>query len=75
MRLMIFLRDHYTCQAASCGFIGDESQLVCDHKRPHRGDETLFWDQGNLQTLCKSCHVGMKQREEQVSLHERGVWY
>lgn len=27
-----------------------------DHIIPHKGDQTLFWDRGNLQGLCKSCH-------------------
>ena len=75
LRLLIFLRDHHTCQSAGCGFIGDAWELVCDHKRAHRRDETLFWDEANLQTLCKACHDGVKQREEQASMHERGVWY
>ena len=29
---------------------------VVDHVIPHRGDQRLFWDQGNWQPLCKSCH-------------------
>lgn len=49
--------------------------LVCDHVKPHRGDERLFWDEANLQTLCKPCHDRDKQREEQASRAERGVWY
>lgn len=36
---------------------------VADHTRPHKGDETLFW-QGELQSLCKPCHDGDKQRIE-----------
>ncbi|WP_410498137.1 HNH endonuclease [Chitinibacter sp. S2-10] len=27
-----------------------------DHIRPHRGDEALFFDERNLQGLCKPCH-------------------
>jgi predicted kinase len=27
-----------------------------DHIIPHRGDELLFWDRENYQSLCKSCH-------------------
>lgn len=27
-----------------------------DHVRPHRGDWSLFWDSGNWQPLCLSCH-------------------
>lgn len=29
---------------------------VIDHIIPHRGDERLFWNQGNWQPLCQSCH-------------------
>ncbi len=27
-----------------------------DHRIPHRGNYALFWDHGNWQSLCKSCH-------------------
>lgn len=29
---------------------------VTDHIIPHKGNLELFWDEGNLQSLCKSCH-------------------
>ncbi len=29
---------------------------VVDHVIPHRGDETLFWDQGNWAAMCAACH-------------------
>lgn len=29
---------------------------VVDHIIPHRGDQKLFWDQRNWQSLCKQCH-------------------
>lgn len=65
LRLAIFARDLFTCQMAECGQIeGDTSLLVADHVKRHNGDERLFWDEGNLQTLCKPCHDGAKQREE-----------
>jgi 5-methylcytosine-specific restriction enzyme A len=74
LRLKIFLRDLYTCR--KCKLVeGNTSLLVCDHIEPHRGDERLFWDETNLQTLCKGCHDKIKQAEEQASLHTRGVWY
>ena len=38
--------------------------LVVDHKVPHRGDEDLFWAEGNRQVLCTTCHNGRKQRDE-----------
>lgn len=56
----------FTC--ADCGQIeADTSRLVADHKKPHRGDAVLFWDRGNLQCLCQSCHSGAKQREERAA--------
>lgn len=54
---------------------GNSGLLVCDHIQPHRGNWYLFWDETNLQTLCKRCHDKIKQSEEQVTLHQRGVWY
>jgi len=29
---------------------------VVDHIIPHRGDQKLFWDKANWQSLCKPCH-------------------
>lgn len=29
---------------------------VTDHIIPHKGDQRLFWDPTNHQSLCKSCH-------------------
>lgn len=29
---------------------------VADHLRPHRGNEALFTDPANLQSLCSRCH-------------------
>ena len=29
---------------------------VVDHVVPHKGNSKLFWDSGNLQSLCKRCH-------------------
>lgn len=29
---------------------------VVDHIAPHRGNETLFWEESNWQPLCKHCH-------------------
>lgn len=65
LRMVILTRDLFTCQRPGCGrATADTSQLVADHRKPHRRDETLFWDPENLQTLCKPCHDRHKQREE-----------
>jgi 5-methylcytosine-specific restriction protein A len=29
---------------------------VVDHIIPHKGDEALFYEEGNFQSLCKRCH-------------------
>lgn len=66
LRLVIIKRDGFTCQWPGCGHVeGDTSKLVADHKQPHRGDEALFWAEGNLWTLCKPCHDSHKQKVEQ----------
>lgn len=71
LRIQTFTRDHFTCQMAGCGKIeGNTSKLICDHVTPHKGDEALFFDARNLQTLCKPCHDTLKQREER----SRGRW-
>lgn len=36
---------------------------IADHIAPHRENRDAFWD-GALQSLCKPCHDGAKQREE-----------
>lgn len=70
LRWSILMRDLFTCQR--CGRIeADTSQLVADHRVPHRGNEALFWDAGNIQCLCKSCHDGAKQREEAAARPSR----
>jgi 5-methylcytosine-specific restriction protein A len=33
-----------------------ELATVVDHKRPHRGDWELFWDESNWQGLCETHH-------------------
>ena len=41
---------------------------VVDHDIPHKGDMALFWDSGNWQSLCKTCHDSWKQAMERGSL-------
>ena len=51
----LFLRQHPLC--VSCQAEGKiVPATVVDHIIPHRGDQALFWDKGNWQPLCKSCH-------------------
>src|SRR5690606_35107910 len=40
---------------------------VVDHIIAHQGDESLFWDVGNWQPLCKRCHDRKTAAEESGS--------
>lgn len=37
---------------------------VVDHITPHKGDQSLFWDETNWQALCKTCHDAKTVRED-----------
>lgn len=56
----MFLRDGYACKMCRC----IEPNPHADHIKPHKGDLVLFWDEGNVQTLCPDCHNTDKQRIE-----------
>jgi 5-methylcytosine-specific restriction protein A len=38
---------------------------VTDHIVPHRGDQEMFWNPENHQSLCESCH-NAKSRSERA---------
>lgn len=37
---------------------------TADHIIPHKGDEVLFWDEDNLQSMCRTCHNKKTVKEE-----------
>jgi 5-methylcytosine-specific restriction protein A len=50
-----FLDEHPLC--AECQRQGyDTAATVVDHKKPHKGNQELFWDEDNWQSLCALCH-------------------
>lgn len=59
LRASILKRDNYTCQF--CGFIGDVSELQCDHIIPRqtKGGKLVEMNPSNLRTLCRRCHTGL----------------
>ncbi len=58
-----FLREHPFC--AHCWENGlSVPSTVVDHIIPHRGDQRLFWDQKNWNSLCALCHNSWKQALE-----------
>ncbi len=65
VRIRVLTRDRFTCQWPGCGHVErDLSQLVADHREPHRGDPVLFWDDQNVWTLCRPHHDSAKQAQE-----------
>jgi 5-methylcytosine-specific restriction enzyme A len=57
------LQEHPLC--AMCSKLARvTAATIVDHVKPHRGDEELFFDATNLQSLCKTCHDGAKQQLE-----------
>ena len=59
------LRDEPLCRL--CSARGDVTAAsIADHKIPHKGDEALFFDRENLQSLCKTCHDSAKQKQEKT---------
>lgn len=60
---LTFLRNNPVCtRCASAGLVVVATDV--DHIIPHKGDQTLFWDSGNWQSLCKSCHSKKTARED-----------
>ena len=51
-----------------CGRCADAGRIVAatdvDHVRRPGADPGLFWDRGNLQGLCRSCHAAKTARGE-----------
>lgn len=78
LRQQVFVRDMFVCQRSGHMCIGQgnaPNAPIANHKTPHRGDERLFWDINNIETVTKAVHDSLIQREEQATLHQRGVWY
>jgi 5-methylcytosine-specific restriction protein A len=49
----------------ACKALGRETLATeVDHRIPHCGDATRFWDRLNWQSLCRSCHSSKTRREQ-----------
>lgn len=58
-----YLKSHQLC--VMCSRLGKVTAAsVVDHIAPHKGDQALFWNNDNWQSLCKPCHDRHKQRLE-----------
>jgi 5-methylcytosine-specific restriction protein A len=56
-----YLKENPIC--VSCG----APATVVDHIIPHRGNEELFWDKENWQSLCDGCH----NRKTRIEINNR----
>lgn len=69
LRQVILLRDAYVCQQTGTLCIGKypaPNSPVVDHVKQHQGDERLFWNENNLQTVSKAYHDSEKQKQERA---------
>jgi 5-methylcytosine-specific restriction endonuclease McrA len=57
------LKQHPHCQCPHCAGKYIPANVV-HHIKPHRGNEALFWDEANLQSLTTTCHDRFKQSQE-----------
>ena len=55
-----FLRLHPLCRHCN-----EAPATVVHHIIPHRGDLSLFWKRSNWMPVCKPCHDGPLQSQEQ----------
>lgn len=58
-----FLAANPRCAVPGC----TNPATVLDHKKAHRGDQSLFWNRNNWQPLCRLHHDTLKQ-----SIEKRG---
>lgn len=65
LRAFILDRDEHRC--AVCG----GHATIVDHIQPHEGNEELFYDENNLQLLCRSCHGTKTAGESQRKARKR----
>lgn len=61
------LTAHPFCRA--CAEVGIRRRAEdVDHIVPHKGDKKIFFDAGNLQSLCHSCHSRKTMAERSSTL-------
>lgn len=70
------LRLDHLAKEPLCVFCQKEGKLtpatVVDHITPHKGNLDLFFDDDNLQSLCKLHHDSAKQKAESRKLNQIG---
>ena len=66
-RRAVLKRDNWTCQ--TCGRYGNE----CDHVKPLQFGGAAY-ALGNLQILCRGCHIEKTRGENTTADYGRGAW-
>ena len=66
-----YLRNHPLCVMCD----RPTPATVVDHIIPHKGDQALFWNTDNWQSLCKTHHDATKQRSERKGVEIGGDVY
>jgi 5-methylcytosine-specific restriction endonuclease McrA len=70
---VIFLRQHPLCERCEAQK-RTVAATVVNHRKPHKGDEVLFFSVANWEALCKPCHDGPTQQIERIGFsREIGV--
>lgn len=59
----LHLSEHPLCAMCLLHGITTAANTV-DHVVEHKGDYDMFWDSSNWQSLCASCHSGLKRVQE-----------
>ncbi|NMG39900.1 HNH endonuclease [Chelativorans sp. ZYF759] len=69
LRKQALRRDKFTCQRCGCMLVAGSPNhpraATVNHRIAHRGDAELFFDLENVESVCKTCHDGLIQREEE----------
>ena len=57
---------HEWCVGYPRGYHGERrvAAQLPDHIKAHKGDPVLFWDQDNLQPMCRACNTRKAVAEE-----------
>lgn len=68
IRQQALLRDLYTCRRCGCLLVLNDRHhpraAVVNHKTPHKGNPELFFCLENTESVCKTDHDALIQKEE-----------
>lgn len=68
LRLLVLRKNPFCVECLKYNRYTPASEV--DHIIPHRGDKTNFYNEENLQALCKPCHSQKTGREIDESIHK-----